>query len=163
MSKKKSSGMATNYLLIVIFMVVVIGAVVFVNMKSGLTGGTVVEISDGRIIQGETGFQNFLISAQSGKSSKIKFVLKGPNGDSKSYLSYSGGIFTYKDGNGKKVRKTHCLDVAGKNPLLGRNVRYICLADEDYTFAQVLSGDGIDEDSCLILFSLDSEMNAVER
>ena len=27
------------------------------------------------------------------KSSKIKFVLKGPNGDSKSYLSYSGGIF----------------------------------------------------------------------
>ena len=156
--EKKKTGMGSVYAILGLFIFLVIGLVVFMNMKNNLSGGGVVEICDGRIVEGNEAWGNFMVKSKAGRSTRIKFKFTSDlGGDSSSaILKFSDGKYTYKDKNGNKYSDKVLLDLSGKDPLTEKNARYICLADGDYTFNQIASG-GEKADSCTILISLSAE------
>lgn len=141
--EKKKTGMGSVYAIMGLFLLVVIGGVIFLNMKNNLSGGGVVEICDGHMISGTEAWGNFLVKSKAGKSARIKFKFSSDVGgnSSSAILKYSNGKYTYKDKNGLKHTDSHILDISGMDPQTETLARYICLADQDYTFDQVVTGE----------------------
>lgn len=141
MEKKKGSGMASVYLLLAIFIVLAVGIFVFITMKSKLMGGDTIVIEDGRIVDGKDAWANFLLTSKSGQKSAVRFKFTG-NGETRTaVLKYDDGQYTYKDKKGNKFSNKCIIDVSGTHPVTEKNSRMICLADEEYTFAQIVTGE----------------------
>ncbi|HAV90041.1 hypothetical protein [Eubacterium uniforme] len=141
--KKKEAGMGSVYLILAIFMVAVIGMVVFFNMKNNLNGGSTVEIQSGHMVKGSEAWVNFMSRTKIGRkeSIKVKFLTDGGSVSHAAVIKYDKGKYTYTDKNGDTYSNRYLLDVSGREPVTEKNVRYICLADNEYSFSQMVYGE----------------------
>ena len=109
--KKKGTGMASVYLLVVIFIVLAIGLFVFINARTDLLGGNTVEIENGRMVDGTDAWANFVLNSKAEKKSSIKIVFRNGEDKQKAILKYNDGMYTYKDKKGNEYSNKYLLDV----------------------------------------------------
>ena len=108
----------TNVLLLVIFMLIVISAAVFFNLKNGLGGGSDVVISGGYMTDGVDAWNNFVQKTSSNKKAFVRIKFKSKNGVSKAVLKYKNGKYYYTYANGKEYYRVS-VTYHGKHISLG--------------------------------------------
>ena len=95
------------------------------------------------MIKGTEAWANFMSKSKIGRdvSVKVKFLSDSGSVSHTAIITYEHGKYTYKDKNGDTYSNRYLLDVSGREPITEKNVRYICLADNEYTFGQMVNGD----------------------
>ena len=132
----------TNVLLVVLFMIIVISAAVFINLKSGLAGGNVVEIKGSTMVDGVDAWNNFIKKSNQNRNCFVRIKYKNANGTSKSTLRYKDGEYSYTDASGKVYKNKKLLDLRGymSNDDVYQT-RVIVLADNNYDFDEIMLGN----------------------